>query len=146
MHPFALLLTALVMTSQEKPTAKAPAKGDTIIVRGCLSGSALESTETRIVDATDRTGRRSSAVTFRLTGDKDLLKQLRKDHDKTIVEVTGVLKSNLPQTDGGHVAQVGKTRISVGVRTPQTSQPHDPPYRPNLEVKSYEGLGSMCAG
>ena len=142
----AILLLLAAIAVQEKPPTKAPSKGDTIIVRGCLSGTALESTETRIVDASDPAGRRSSAVTFRLTGDKDLLKQMRKDHDKTIVEVTGVLKSNLPQDDGRHVAQVGKTRISVGVRTPQTSKPHDPPYRPNLEVKSYEGLATLCAG
>jgi len=143
MHAILLLLAAITV-QQEKPPTEAPAKGDTIIVRGCLSGSALESSETRIVDRTDST--RSSAVTFRLTGAKDLLKQMRKDHDRMVVEVTGVLKSKLPQEDARHVGQVGKTRITVGVGTPQSRNPHDPPYRPVLEVKSYKGLATICAG
>ena len=140
----ALLLLLAAFAIQEKPPSKVPSKGDAIVVRGCLSGTALESSETRIVDRSK--SEYSSAVTYRLTGDKDLLKQMRKDHDRTIVEVTGVLKSNLPQEDGRHVGQIGKTRITVGVRSPQAQSPHDPPYRPVLEVKSYEGLATICKG
>ena len=140
----ALLVLLAVLAIQEKPPTKTPSKGDAIVVRGCLSGTALESSETRIVDR--KNSEYSSAVTYRLTGDKDLLKQMRKDFDGMIVEVTGRLKSNLPTDDGRHVGQIGKTRITVGVRTPQSQSPHDPPYRPVLEVKSYEGLGSICKG
>ena len=140
----ALLLLLAAFVIQEKPPTKAPSKGDGIVVRGCLSGTALESSETRIVDRRNSTY--GSAVTFRLTGDKDVLKQMRKDFDGMVVEVTGILKSNMPTEDGRHVGQVGKTRITVGVRTPQSQSPHDPPYRPVLEVKSYEGLGTICKG
>ena len=143
----ALLMTVgLGAAQQEKPPSKPPSKGDAIVVRGCLSGSALESTETRMVDGTDPKRERTSAVTFRLTGDSDVLKQMRKDHDGQIVEVTGILKSDLPTDNGRHVKTIGKTRIVVGVRTPQTTQPHDPPYRPVLQVKSYEGLATICRG
>ena len=140
------MTVALGATPQEKPPSKPPSKGDAVIVRGCLSGSALESTEIRLVDGTDPKRERTSAVTFRLTADSDVLKQMRKDHDGQIVEVTGILKSDLPTEDGRHVKTIGKTRIVVGIRSPQTTQPHDPPYRPVLQVKSYEGLATICLG
>ena len=147
MLPAVLLLTAALGASgQETPPKKELSKGDTIAVRGCLSGSALASTETRILDGTDPKRERASNVTFRLTGDSSVLKQMRKDHDGKLVEVTGILKSDLPTDDARHVKTIGKTRIVVGVRTPQTTQPHDPPYRPILQVKSYEGLATICRG
>jgi hypothetical protein len=140
------MTAAIGAAQQEKPPSKPPSKGDAVVVRGCLSGSALASTETRIVDGADPRRERASAVTFRLTGDSSVLKQMRKDHDGHLVEVTGILKSDLPTDDGRHVKTIGKTRIVVGVRSPQTTQPHDPPYRPVLQVKSYEGLATICRG
>lgn len=129
---------------REPPPTKPPSKGDTIIARGCLSGSALEASETRVVDRRDPS--LASAVTFRLTGDKNRLKQMRKDHDGQIVEVTGVLKSELPRDDARRGVQVGKTRITVGVGQPHTTTPQPQQYIPVLEVKSYESLGTICAG
>ena len=96
-----LLVCALVLTvggsaaaaQKEKDASRPPKKGDAIMVRGCLTGQALEASE---LGSTDITGAPSSGVTFRLTGDKTLLKQMRDEHDGKVVEVQGVLKSNLP--------------------------------------------------
>lgn len=136
-------LTAGVGAHQERPVEKPPKKGDTVIVRGCLSGPVLQSTDLKIVD---RTTPIESAVVFRLTGAKDLLKQMRKDDDGKIVEVTGVLKSDLPRNDTRRGKKVGNTRIVVGVGRPQTMAEQAPPHMPVLEVKSYEPRVIACGG
>lgn len=139
-----LFLPATTLGSaQARPVEKEPQKGDRIIVRGCLSGPVLESTEMSIAD---RDGMLASGVTFRLTGDKDLLKQMRKEDDGRIVEVTGVLKSDLPRTDTKRGKRIGNTRIVVGVGRPQTMREQGPPHMPVLQVKSYEPRMISCGG
>lgn len=144
------LIVALALTGsvqQEKSAGKLPEKGDTIIVKGCLKGSSLEATETGVVDAEDRM---MTALVYRLTGDKDLLKKMRKEFDGMVVEATGVLKSTLPagETAG---ATIGKTRIRIGVGSSHIGSPATAEANrsiPVLEVKSYEGegLNVKCAG
>src|SRR5688572_13898894 len=97
MHALVLAAAvALAPALQEKPAAKTPQKGDSVLVKGCLRGNSLESTETGIVnsDATMMT-----ALVYRLTGDKATLKSLRAEHDGKVVEVTGILKSKLSSAD-----------------------------------------------
>lgn len=129
---------------QEKPAAPDPKKGDTIYVKGCLDGSVLVSTEVKVEDTT---GELATALTFRLTGEKDLLKKFRETYDGRIVEVTGILKSNLPK-EGGPGVKIGKTRVHIGVGTPQPGTPMEQTTRslPVLEVKSYEGRATICKG
>lgn len=134
-------LTATAVAQQQAPAEKPPKKGDRVVVRGCVSGPVLEATDTKTVDAT---GGLSASVTYRLTGDKTLLKQMRADDEGRLVEIVGVLKSELPQGDARRSKQVGRTRIVVGISTPQSSQPQGPPPMPVLEVKSYEALGAPC--
>ena len=126
---------------QETP-AKAPRKGDSIVVRGCLTGTALEATDLGSVDAT---GGLSSGVTFRLTGDKDLLKQLRDEHDGKVVEVGGQLKSDLPK-ESVATRKVGKMRIVIGTpaTNPVSQEAETKRSFPVLEVKSYGGGTVSC--
>ena len=127
---------------KENPTSRGPRKGDTVVVRGCLTGQALEATDLSWADAT---GLLSSGTTFRLTGDKSRLKQLRDEHDGKVVEVEGVLKSELPK-ESAATRTVGKVRITIGTpSTPATSR-EDEARRslPVLEVKSYEGGTVTC--
>ena len=133
---------------QEKPAAKLPQKGDTIVVKGCLRGSSLEATETGILnsDATMMT-----ALVYRLTGDKDLLKQMRTEHDGQVVEVTGILKSKLPAANEERGMTLGKSRITVGIGTPHVGSPATAEVNrsiPVLEAKSYEGaaVNMRCGG
>ena len=68
------------------------------------------------------------------------------ERDREQVEVSGVLKSTLPQDDAIRSKKVGKTRITLGVGTP-TAQPGVPDPQsslPVLEVKSYDASGSHC--
>jgi hypothetical protein len=137
-----LCAAALGAEQQENPGTKPPKKGDKVLVKGCLHGTALESTETRRLD---ETGLLATSLTYRLTGKKNVLKGLRDEHDDTLVEVTGVLKSNLPPSGELRGTQIGKSRVFIGIGTPQTGAMAETRRSiPVLEVVSYEGNGVQC--
>ncbi|MGB2716855.1 MAG: hypothetical protein WBC51_21920 [Vicinamibacterales bacterium] len=144
-----LLAAALAFAGaidQEKTPAKIPQKGDTIIVKGCLRGSALESTETGLLDSE---ARMMTALVYRLTGDKSALKQMRQEYDGHVVEATGILKSTLPPADDIRGKTIGRTRIRIGVASPSVGSPVNSEANrsiPVLEVKSYEGFPVKCGG
>jgi hypothetical protein len=141
------LSAAAVLCGQEVPKTpsnpKAPEKGDSVTVKGCLDGTALQSTETV---TTDQTGSLSTPLTYQLKGDKKLLKQHRDEHDGQLVEVVGILKSTLPQDDAIRGKKVGRTKIVIGVGTPSAQRPGADPLSslPVLEVKSFESNGTRC--
>jgi hypothetical protein len=127
---------------KEAPPAKGVKRGDTIAVRGCLTGGTLEATDLGSVDAT---GALSSGVTFRLTGDKALLKQLRDEHDGRVVDVKGVLKSELPKESVAS-RNVGKMKVTIGAPAVNPVSPQAQTQRslPVLEVKSFNGSTTSC--
>lgn len=135
-----LSLTAAPAARQDAGSDKPPRKGDRVVVRGCISGPLLEG-----IEATRQTPAFPPGLTFRLSGDKSLLKKMRNEENGRKVEISGVLKSDLRQ-DGTPGKQVGKTRIVVGVGTTDTMQQQAPPHRPVIEVKSYEPLAVACGG
>jgi hypothetical protein len=139
----ALLWAAPLLGQSDKP--KPPKKGDVLVIRGCLRGSAVESAEAMRVDAEGERHLDQAVpiLTYRLEGKKDLLKDLKNKHEKRVVEVTGILRSEL--SGNGLSKDVGRTRISIGVdprtsRTPGTDQ-----AIPVLEATSYEGSTTSCA-
>lgn len=144
-----LLAAALAFAGaidQEKTPAKIPQKGDTIIVKGCLRGSALESSETGLLDSE---ARMMTALVYRLTGDKSTLKHMRQENDGRVVEATGILKSTLPPADDTRGKTIGRTRIRIGVASPSVGSPVNSEANrsiPVLEVKSYEGFPVKCGG
>ena len=144
---FVMTMLALAgVAAQERTPAKTPQKGDTIVVRGCLRGSSLESTETGLPEAE---ARMMTAHVYRLTGDKATLKQMRQEHDGHVVEATGILKSTLPPADEVVGKTVGKTRIRIGVGTPTVGSAASSEANrsiPVLEVKRYEGFPVKCGG
>jgi hypothetical protein len=129
--------------AQQKPAAKTPQKGDAIVVKGCLRGGALESTETGLEGADSPM---LTAFVYRLTGDKGKLKELRRDHDGMVVEVTGTLKSNLPPDDNSRT--FGNSRVRIGIGSPAVGAQAAEARRsiPVLEVKRYEGAAVKCGG
>jgi hypothetical protein len=147
--PLIVLLWALALggqqagqPSQEPSSSKPPGRGDKVVATGCLMGPTLESTQTV---ATDQTGRLSTPVTYQLKGDKKVLKQMREQYDAHVVEVTGVLKSDLPQDDALH-RTLGKTKVVFGVGTPTAQQnvANQPPAMPVLDVRSFDGTAAPC--
>jgi hypothetical protein len=144
-----IVLVALAMAGsgqQERPAAKLPQKGDAIVVKGCLRGSSLESTETGILDAE---ARMMTALVYRLTGDRATLKLMRQEHDGHLVEVTGILKSTLPPADEVRSKTFGKTRVRIGIGSGSVGSPANAEAGrsiPVLEVKSYDGTPTKCGG
>jgi hypothetical protein len=132
--------SATLIAQTDKP--RTPKKGDTVVIEGCLRGSAVESAELMAVDAEDQTRRVDEvpSLTYRLTGDKKMLKALKEKHDRKVVTVKGTLQSDLAH--GGLGTSVGRTRITFGL-DPNNSR-NDRPV-PVLEAISYEGSSVSCA-
>ena len=143
MHALAIALLLTVAPPQGKPaeTPKEPKRGDTLIVRGCITGGMIESSD---AETNDSTGTYRGFVTYRLTGDKKALKQMKQDHDGHVDIVTGILKSDLPQQNTPQGKRVGNTRITVGAGPQPTNDPTAPQYLPALQFKELEHTGVTC--
>ena len=100
----------------------------------------IESSE---AETNDSTGTHTGFVTYRLTGDKKALKQMKQDHDGHVDIVTGILKSDLPQQNTPQGKRVGNTRITVGGPQP-TNDPTASQYLPALQFKELEHTGVTC--
>lgn len=131
-------------SAQEKAKPKVPKKGDDIIVKGCLDGALLTSTETSL--ASEESPGLFSPLTYQLKGDRTLIKQLRDEHEGRLVEVTGTLKSTLPIDNAGRGVKIGKTRIFVGSGSMPGDRMEPGRYEalPVLEVASFRGLATIC--
>jgi len=146
----ALLLISFVTTcslalAASPQKTKTPKSGDTVVVKGCLTGGMLAATEMGLTGEDD--DREPAGHTFQLKGKKDLLKDLKEKFDGHVVEVTGVLKSQLDPTPLG--TTVGNTRIVVGAESSMRGgTPGGPPggsqALPVLEAKSFEGSSTTC--
>ena len=138
-------LVAVVASAAQTDKPKPPKKGDTVVIKGCLSGSAVEAAQMMRVDAEgeQRSEEQVPVLTYRLQGKKDLLKELRDKHDRMVVEVTGILKSELSGSGIGR--DVGRTRITVGVdpRVSRSPQGTDRAI-PVIEATSFEGTTVSC--
>ena len=141
----AMLLPMAGVIRQDKAPSNAPPskKGDAIAVYGCLRGSSLEATD--LGGASEDVSPLTGGMTFRLTGDKALLKELKEKHEKKLVEIRGVLKSNLDQSTGPE-AKLGRVRIGIGSPPTGSASAADEAKRavPVVEVKSYDGRGTAC--
>lgn len=139
------LVPALVLpvaAQNDKP----PKKGDSLIIKGCLRGTAVEGAATMRIDAEGQKREESGVpeLTYRLEGKKDLLKELKDDFDKKVVEVRGVLRSDLSGSGIGRT--VGNTRIAIGVDPRTQGSPHGTDRAvPVLEVTAFEGSSVSCA-
>ena len=138
----ALLLFALTLPGsvQERSTGeiKAPKRGDIVVVKGCVANATVDSNE---VAGREKESRYFEFVTFRMTGDKKVLDEIRKEHAGHSDVLHGELRSDLPKTgQGGKI--VGNSRVSIGVG--RGMQPEPPPPLPVLKVSSIEHTGITC--
>jgi hypothetical protein len=139
----ALLVLVVPMSAQQTTPQKPPNKGDTVLVRGCLRGNAVEQAELLIEDAEGEVRRNEQvpALTFRLQGDKKVLKELKDKHDRMVVQVKGILRSEV--SGSGLGTTVGRTRITMG------SDPRNPTrgaeeQLPVLDARSFEATTVSC--
>ena len=124
---------------KERQEAKEPKRGDNVTVVGCLTGSVLESSQT----AGPGSDSRFEPTTFRLTGDKKTMEQIRKEHSGHLDRIIGVLKTDLPRnvTRG---KRIGNTNVTVGIGASRGMQPEPPPPMPVIEVKGFEHTERRC--
>lgn len=115
-----------------------PKKGDTVVARGCVGGGVLETLD---VVTKDGKAREVAALTFRLTGDKKLLKTLKEEHSNHSDTLTGVLKTDLPDERKSVGTRVGNTSIGIGMVNPNASAQRALPV---LEVKEFEHTDIKC--
>jgi len=136
-----LLLTLVPGTAQdkEKKPEGPPKKGDIVVVKGCFQGSALESSSIGKKDGDEHF---TEPLRYRLTGDKDVLKAMKADHDAEVVMVTAELRTDLPK--GGPGARVGNSRIAIGVGGSRGMLGDAPPPVPVLKVSAFESTGISC--
>src|SRR5262245_40920691 len=116
-------------------------KGETLVVRGCVSGSLLKDLRSQKTDAV--TGSETSVVD-RLTGDKKLLQTIQKEHQDQVLDVSGVLASNPNVSSTVRSKEMGKARVFVGAGSQETSTPAKPPSYPTLRVTSFEVVRPGC--
>lgn len=138
----ALLVLALTGPAggqdKDKDDAKPPKRGDKVTVRGCLSGGSLDSTEVTAFDKDEKETRHYEFLTFRLTGDKTVLKEIRMEHSGHVDVLHGTLGTDLPKPG----SRIGNSRISIGIGRGMSPEP--PPPLPVLKVRSFEHTGVTC--
>lgn len=130
-----LLVAGPVVSAADDPK---PKKGDTVVARGCVGAGVLETLDLR---TTDGKAREVAALTFRLTGDKKLLKTLKEEHANHSDSITGVLKTDLPDEKRSVETRVGNTSIGIGMVNPNASTQRALPV---LEVKEFEHTDIKC--
>ena len=135
-------MCAVALSAQNAPQ-KPPKKGDTVIVRGCLRGNAVEQADLLVEDAEGEVKQNDQvpAMTYRLQGDKSVLKELKDKHDRMEVQMKGILRSELSRSGIG--TNVGRTRITIGVDPRNPTRGAEQPL-PVLEAKSFEATTVSC--
>ncbi len=138
----ALLLFTLTLSgiAQEKSKGeiKPPKSGDDVVVKGCLANATIDSND---VTGSDKDTRYIEFVTFRLTGDKNVLQEIRKDHVGHADVLRGELRSDLPRP-GQAGGMIGNSRVVVGVGRGMAPEPAPP--LPVLKVSSFDHTGINC--
>ena len=139
-----VLLCAPAMPLAQDNVQKPPRKGDAVIVRGCLRGSAVEEADL-LTDGKEGEPKRNDAVpvlTYRLQGDKSVVKELKDRYDRRIVQVKGILRSELSRNVPG--TTVGRTRITIGADPRNPTGGAEQQQMPVLEAVSFEGTTVNC--
>jgi len=135
---------AVSLTAAQKPDdggVPPSKKGDTLVIRGCVSGSLLKDLRGQ---KTDPVSGGETAVAYRLSGEKKLLQSIQKEHQDQVLDVSGVLTSNPNVSSTTRSKQMGKARVYVGAGSQETSMPAEPPSYPTLRVTSFEVVRPGC--
>jgi hypothetical protein len=140
---FALLLAPVPQEKEkEKEENKPPKRGDVVVAKGCLRGGMLENAD---LGRPGGGGSVPELLTYRLTGDKKILEEIRKEHDGHSDEITGELRTDLPNSMTTYGKKVGNTRIVIGAGSNRGMNPEPPPPpMPVLKVTSFEHTGISC--
>ena len=116
-----------------------------VVVEGCLRGSRLKIDRTRSNVVADWLG----ASEFVLEGPKELLQQIRREHDGHQDELTGlaILPASRTENSDTETKQLGtKTRITVSARSGRDERDRAEGFRPvRLKVESLRHIDDKCS-
>jgi hypothetical protein len=124
-------------STQPRSDPQGPAS-DVVAVRGCVVSGAFTTAA--------RAGVTTERATYRLTGPRGLLKQLRHDHEGHFEEITGRMSG---ESAGQTVRKkkVGKVAVIVGAgHGVSESGPEETFDPPSIEVASFRHLDDRCPG
>jgi hypothetical protein len=131
----AVLVSALALPIQERLPVPKKSPKDAVTVIGCIKAGVLDDWENKRV--------------YRLTGKKELIRELQKEHADHLDEVTGTLKS--PSSSAGlsepREKQFGKTRVKarVGGVSGDPKEADRVNAVPVITVTSFRHLGRVCS-
>jgi hypothetical protein len=128
------------------PTAPSPLGTHemSIVARGCVRGSTLERSGTMEFDPVYRS---VNASTFVLRGPRELLEQIRREHQGHYDEIGGVatLPREVTPEDGVvSTKKLGKGTVTLGGRRESTTRPPDAPRQITLKVESFTHIDRTC--
>jgi hypothetical protein len=126
---------------QKDEKKERPKRGDIVLARGCVRGGVLESASLASPSGSDH---RVELISFRMTGDRKLLDEIRKDHDRHGDIITGELRTDLPMGTETLGKKIGNTRIVIGAGPSRPMMPEGPPPMPVLKVTSFEHTSASC--
>jgi hypothetical protein len=140
----ACLLAAVPLAAQQEEHPKVPKDSVMVIVTGCLKGRVLRAADVRQTDASS--GVEVRGRSFRLSGKKPLITEIKKD-DGQRVEVTGLIKKSALREPGvkflgGRVAIGGGT----GGSATASSMPDPAENVLVLDMTDVQSLGGSCGG
>ena len=131
-----------IVCAQERPV---PGDSARVAIPGCVKGTAFivtKAPENQPTQGNIAPGRR-----FRLSGPKDVLKDIKK-HEGRLIEVTGLIRKNDLKGPGGIGVAGGRVRIGAGVPQSPTGDPshaltgYDQPV---LDVEGWRQLDENCS-
>lgn len=129
---------AAVAAAQEKPV---PSDSSRVTLTGCARKSVF------IVrwrdDHEPITGEVAEGSRFRLSGNKDVLNDVKK-REGSMVQLTGLVRKNALNPPQG--IRVGRVQIGIGAPQQPISDPARNPgnYQPVFDVESYQLLPDAC--
>lgn len=131
-----------VLCAQERPV---PGDSARVAIPGCVKGSAFivtKAPENQPTQGDIAPGRR-----FRLSGPKDVVKDIKK-HEGQLLEVTGLIRKNDLKGPGGIGLAGGRVRVGAGVPSAPTGEPSrtlTSYNQPVLDVEGWRQLGENCS-
>jgi hypothetical protein len=131
-----------ILCAQERPV---PSDSARVAIPGCVKGSAFivtKAPENQPTQGNIAPGRR-----FRLSGNKDVIKDIKK-HEGRLLEVTGLIRKNDLQGPGGIGMAGGRVRIGAGVPQSPTGDPSHAVTgydQPVLDVEGWRQLDENCS-
>ena len=125
----------------QRPADQPKPEQGSVAITGCVAGDTLTSVSPDTVDSASVL---VAGRTYRLTGNRRLLNQIRRQHDGHLLEVIGKIKGGAEPAMVVHRKKLGKTAVYVGQGKTAISPPPSGPELPTLAVEGMRLIQTNC--